>query len=312
MKFFYLAIDYFYIFNLKGEDDMAKKKKGLGRGVDLLFNQEQEEEKYFPCDIEKIIPNQFQPRNHFGEESLRELSESISEKGIIQPLIVTPNVDGSYGLIAGERRLRASKQIGLKTVPVVVREVTGDDELLELALIENVQRKDLNPIEEAEAYEKLIKVFSYTQEQTAERVGKKRSTVTNRLRLLQLPDFIKDDIANGNLTEGHARAILRLSDDSTAMREARDQIIAKGLSVRQAEKLTSRMKQERRGTPTATPRATAAIPESFSQSLLNRMTNRLHSKIELVQNGSRGKLEIEYYSLDDLERVVELIAGEDI
>ena len=291
---------------------MAKKKKGLGRGVDLLFNQEQEEEKYFSCDINKIIPNQFQPRNHFGEKSLQELADSISEKGIIQPLVVTPNVDGNYGLIAGERRLRASKQIGLKTVPVIIREVSGDDELLELALIENVQRKDLNPIEEAEAYEKLIKIFSYTQEQAAERVGKKRSTVTNRLRLLQLPDFIKDDIATGNLTEGHARAILRLSDDSAAMKDARNQIIAKGLSVRQAEKLTSRMKQERRGTIAASPRVTATIPDAFSQSLINRVTNRLHSKIELVQSGNRGKLEIEYYSLDDLERLVELIAGENI
>ncbi len=291
---------------------MAKKKKGLGRGVDLLFNQEQEEEKYFSCDIKKIIPNQFQPRNHFGKESLQELADSISEKGIIQPLVVTPNVDGSYGLIAGERRLRASKQIGLKNVPVIIREVSGDDELLELALIENVQRKDLNPIEEAEAYEKLIKIFSYTQEQAAERVGKKRSTVTNRLRLLQLPDFIKNDIAEGTLTEGHARAILRLSDDSAAMKDARNQIIAKGLSVRQAEKLTSRMKQERGGGGMTSHRASAAIPDTFSQSLVNRVTNRLHSKIELVQNGSRGTLEIEYYSLDDLERLVELIAGEDI
>ncbi len=290
---------------------MAKKKKGLGRGVDLLFSQEQEEEKYFPCDIKNIIPNQFQPRSHFDKESLQELAESISEKGVIQPLIVTPNVDGSYGLIAGERRLRASKQIGLKTVPVIVREVSGDDELLELALIENVQRKDLNPIEEAEAYEKLIEVFSYTQEQAAERVGKKRSTVTNRLRLLQLPDFIKNDVASGDLSEGHCRAILRLSGDKAAMKEARDQIIAKGLSVRQAEKLTSRMKQERRNGITPSTRKTQAIPASFSQSLINRMTNRLHSKIELVQNGSRGKLEIEYYSLDDLERVVDLITSED-
>ncbi|MEN8191097.1 MAG: ParB/RepB/Spo0J family partition protein [Thermodesulfobacteriota bacterium] len=286
------------------------KKKGLGRGVDLLFNQEQEEEKYFACEVDKIVPNQFQPRTHFDDESLQELADSISEKGVIQPLVVTSNGDGSYGLIAGERRLRASKQIGLDTVPVVIRDVSGEDELLELALIENVQRKDLNPIEEAEAYEKLIKVFSYTQEQAAERVGKKRSTVTNRLRLLQLPDFIKDDIGAGVLTEGHARPLLRLSDDLAAMKDARDQIVAKGLSVRQTEKLASRIKQKRR-TTTAAPQPSATIPASFSQALLNRMTNRLHSKIHLVQNGSRGKLEIEYYSLDDLERLVELIAGED-
>lgn len=148
-------------------------KKGLGRGVDLLFNQDLEEEKYFECKVEDIIPNQYQPRNHFDENSLAELADSIEANGIIQPLVVVANSDGTYGLIAGERRLRASKKIGLKAVPVILRDIKGDDELLELALIENVQRKDLNPIEEAEAYEKLIDVFSYTQEEAAQKVGKK-------------------------------------------------------------------------------------------------------------------------------------------
>ncbi len=286
-------------------------KKGLGRGVDLLFNQEQVEEKYFECGIENILPNQYQPRSYFDEGSLKELADSIAANGIIQPLVVVSNTDGSYGLIAGERRLRASKILGLETVPVVLREITGDDELLELALIENVQRKDLNPIEEAEAYEKLIKVFSYTQEQAAQKVGKKRSTVTNRLRLLQLPDFIKDDISKSLLTEGHARALLRLSEDSSAMKEARDQIVAKGLSVRQAEKLTSRMRQTRKSGNTSSPKESHAIPTSFSNSLLTRMTNKLHSKVQLVQNGSRGKLEIEYYSLDDLERLIDLITDDE-
>ena len=286
------------------------KKKGLGRGVDLLFNQEQEEEEFFLCDIEKIIPNQFQPRSHFDETSLLELADSIKEKGIIQPLVVVSNEDGTYGLIAGERRLRASQLINLESVPVVTREISGDDELLELALIENVQRQDLNPIEEARAYEKLIKVFDYTQEQAAEKVGKKRSTVTNRLRLLQLPDFMQDDIANKTLTEGHARAVLRLADDPAAMKTARDLIVKKGMSVRQAEKLTSRMKQEQTVSRNTRQKPSAIIPKSFSTSLLNRVTNKLHSKVNLIQNGSRGKLEIEYYSLDDLERMIELIAGE--
>jgi ParB family chromosome partitioning protein len=288
------------------------KMKGLGRGVDLLFNQDEEEEKYFSCTIDKIIPNQFQPRTHFEKDSLQELADSIKEKGIIQPLVVVSNSDGTYGLIAGERRLRASKLIGLESVPVVLREVSGDDEMLELALIENVQRQDLNPIEEAQAYEKLIKIFSYTQEQAAEKVGKKRSTVTNRLRLLQLPDFIQDDIANKRLTEGHARAVLRLSNDPAAMQLARNQIVKKAMSVRQAEKLTSRMKQEQSISRSARPKQAISIPESFSNALLTRVTNKLHSKVQLIQNGSRGKLEIEYYSLDDLERVIELIAGEDI
>ncbi len=285
--------------------------KGLGRGVDLLFNAEEEDEKYFECDVNNIIPNQFQPRTHFDEDSLKELANSIKEKGVIQPLVVTPNIDGSYGLIAGERRLRASKMVGLSCVPVVIREISGDDELLEIALIENVQRKDLNPIEEAEAYEKLIKIFSYTQEQAAEKVGKKRSTVTNRLRLLQLPDFIKEDIGHGRLTEGHSRAILRLSGNETAMKNARDQIISKGLSVRQAEKLTSRLKQEGRKDTTRTEsRQNHSIPPSLTNSLVNKVTNKLDSKIHLIQNGTRGKLEIEYYSLDHLERLVDMIAGE--
>ena len=287
------------------------KKKGLGRGVDLLFNQEQDEEKFFECAIDQIAPNLYQPRSHFDPDSLQELADSISQNGVIQPLVVVANPEGNYELIAGERRLRASKLAGLKEVPVVVREVSGDEELLELALIENVQRQDLNPLEEAEAYEKLIQQFSYTQEQAAAKVGKQRSTVANRLRLLQLPDFIKDDICKQTLSEGHARALLRLTDDEIAMKEARDLIIAKGMSVRQAEKLTSRMKQTTKAVGKAKAKESFSIPQSFSHSLLTRVTNKLHSKVELIQNGTRGKLEIEYYSVDDLERVVALIAGEE-
>ncbi len=287
------------------------KKKGLGRGVDLLFNQEQEEEKYFECAVDQIVPNLYQPRHRFDEDSLRELADSIVENGIIQPLVVVEKDEGNYALIAGERRLRASKLAGLKEVPVVVREVSGDEELLELALIENVQRKDLNPLEEAEAYQKLIQQFSYTQEQAAKKVGKQRSTVANRLRLLQLPEFIKDDIYNLVLSEGHARALLRLADDTVLMKEARDEIVAKKMSVRQAEKLCGRMKQSNKVAGTMRRKETTAIPASFSNSLLNRITNKLHSKVNIVQNGQRGKLEIEYYSLDDLERVIGLIAGDD-
>ncbi len=287
------------------------KKKGLGRGVDLLFNQEEDEEKFFECDIEQIVPNLYQPRQHFDPDSLQELADSISQNGVIQPLVVVANPEGAYELIAGERRLRASKLAGLKEVPVVLRDVSSEEELLELALIENVQRQDLNPLEEAEAYEKLIQQFSYTQEQAAAKVGKQRSTVANRLRLLQLPDFIKDDICKQRLSEGHARALLRLTDDEIAMKEARDLIISKGMSVRQAEKLTSRMKQTSKTAGNSKAKETPVIPQSFSHSLLTRVSNKLHSKVQLVQNGTRGKLEIEYYSVDDLERLVALIAGEE-
>ena len=286
------------------------KITGLGQGVGLLFAQEEEQEKYFDCGVEDIVPNKHQPRSQFDEQGLDELTRSIEENGIIQPLIVTPSNDGSYELIAGERRLRAAKRAGLDQVPVVVREDVSEDDLLELAVIENVQRKDLNPVEEAEAYEKLIEKFGYTQEQAAKRVGKSRSSVANLLRLLQLPGFAKDDLQGGVLSEGHARALLRLLDDPGLMKEVRDQIVGKKLSVRQTEKLIRKaIKSERQVRRKAGP-TEGSIPSSYSQALTTQLTNHLNSKVAIVQNGSRGKVEIEYYSLDDLERLMQLITHE--
>jgi ParB family chromosome partitioning protein len=288
---------------------MSVKKTGLGQGVGLLFADE-EDEKYFECDIEKIVPNQHQPRRYFSEEGLDELTQSITEHGVIQPLIVTTQSDGSYQLIAGERRLRASQRAGLKKVPVVIRTVESDDSLLELALIENIQRKDLNVIEEAEAYNKLIEKFNYTQEQAAQRVGKKRSTITNILRLLQLPPYIKNDLEQGSLTEGHARVLLRILDSPSELQELRNQIIQKNLSVRQTEKSI----QKTTGTGKASIIAKQGghlteIPQSYCATLTDKLTNILQSKVAISQNGSRGKIEIDYYSLDDLERVVDLIVS---
>ena len=282
------------------------KTTGLGQGVGLLFGND-DDEKYFECDIDKITPNKYQPRIQFNESDLKELSDSIKENGIIQPLIVTQAEDG-YELVAGERRLRASKLAGLTQVPVVVMEVESEDALLELALIENIQRTDLNPIEEAEAYHKLIQKFGYTQEETAKRVGKKRSTISNMLRLLNLPDFIKQDLVDGVLTEGHARALLRLSDDLGAMKEIRDEIVRKSLSVRQTERIvrkaTSTAKTKQNTPPTTN---SDELPTTYCKSLVNQLTNHLSSKVYINQTGSRGKLEIEYYSVDDLERLISLI-----
>jgi ParB family transcriptional regulator, chromosome partitioning protein len=287
---------------------MAVKKTGLGQGVGLLFGQE-EEEKYFECDIEKIIPNKHQPRSYFEEEGLAELTLSIEEHGVIQPLVVTTQEDGTYQLIAGERRLRASQRAGLKKVPVIIRTVDNEDSLLELALIENIQRKDLNVIEEAEAYNKLIEKFSYTQEQAAQRVGKKRSTVTNILRLLQLPPYIKSDLEQGSLTEGHARVLLRIVDSPSELQDLRNQIIQKNLSVRQTEN-SIRKKNGSKPPGTANPGGQSIeIPVSYCTNLTNQLTNALHSKVTITQNGSRGKIEIDYYSLDDLERVIALITS---
>lgn len=285
------------------------KNTGLGLGVGVLFGEETE--KYFECNINDIVPNKFQPRTHFKEDDLQELSDSIREKGVIQPLIVKSGEDGKYELIAGERRLRASKLADLDVVPVVVFEVEDDDTLLELALIENVQRTDLNPIEEAQAYRKLIDRFGYTQEETAKRVGKKRSTVTNLLRLLKLPQQFQDDVIQGVLSEGHARALIKLIDDPLKMSEIREIIIKNNLSVRQTEKL---IKKAASVTPTQSKTSkqseTEEIPTSYKKAITTQLTNRLNSKVSISQNGSRGKIEIDYYSLDDLDRVTAMLLGE--
>lgn len=285
------------------------KKTGLGLGVGVLFGDDAE--KYFECDINDIIPNKFQPRTHFKEDDLQELADSIQEKGVIQPLIIKNGKEGKYELIAGERRLRASKLAGLNSVPVVVLDVEDDDSLLELALIENVQRTDLNPIEEAEAYRKLIDRFGYTQEETAKRVGKKRTTITNLLRLLKLPEKLQEDVIQGAISEGHARALIKLIDDPLKMSEIRELIVKNGLSVRQTEKL---IKKAASVSPaqTKTPKRTATeeIPSSYKKALTTQLTNRLNSKVSISQNGSRGKIEIDYYSLDDLDRVTAMLLGE--
>lgn len=284
------------------------KKTGLGQGVGLLFGEEQE--KFFECNVNKIIPNKYQPRTQFNSEDLQELADSIREKGVIQPLIVTSGDNGVFELVAGERRLRASKIAGLSHVPVILLEIDNEDSLLELALIENVQRTDLNPIEEAEAYKKLIEKFGYTQEETAKRVGKQRSTITNMLRLLKLPETIRRDITDGLLTEGHGRALVKLADEPLKIQEIRNVIIKNGLSVRQTEKIIKKATL----TPPRPKRSiqlpVEEIPLSYKNSLVTQLTNRLNSKVSINQTGSRGKIEIEYYSLDDLDRVAELLLGE--
>jgi len=284
------------------------KKTGLGQGVSLLFNEE--EERFFECNVEKIKPNKHQPRDQFKLKDLEELASSIKENGVIQPLVVSDTKNGFYELIAGERRLRASKLAGLSTVPVITMEISDDDSMLELALIENIQRTDLNPIEEAKAYKKLIEKFNYTQEETSKRVGKKRSTITNMLRLLKLPKSIQLDISNGLITEGHGRALIRIIDDPLRMKEIRDSIVNNGLSVRQTERIIKKKSPVTTGQIKRVNKNDNEIPESYQKSLINQLTNKLHSKVSITQNGSRGKIEIEYYSFDDLERVFSLLLND--
>ncbi|MEJ2058006.1 MAG: ParB/RepB/Spo0J family partition protein [Desulfofustis sp.] len=287
---------------------MAKITGLDGQGISALFGDQSQEESFFECSINQITPNKHQPRMVFDQDELQELAESIEKNGIIQPLIVSRTSKKKFELIAGERRLRASKIAGLKTVPVVVREIASDDEALEFALIENIQRTDLNPLEEAQAYRKLIDHFGLTQEDAAVKVGKKRSTVTNALRLLQLPDYIKEDLLGGVLSEGHCRALLALLSNPAALKEIRQEIVDKQLSVRQAEKLI-RLKARPQTSKNPGQKKGSEFSKSVKKAFENQLTNKLSSQVTINQSGSRGRIEIAYYSYDDLERIIEMVVS---
>lgn len=289
-------------------------KSVLGRGVGALLPDNltgSGEDTFFLCDIDKIEPNPNQPRKHFDEDKLQKLAVSIAERGVIQPLLVSRAKGNRYRLIAGERRLRAAKLSGLDEVPVVVMESDSEGKSFELALIENIQRHDLNPIEEAMAYSRLIQDFDLTQEQVAKKVGRKRSTITNTLRLLNLPDYLQDDVANGIISEGHARVLLRVKDDDRRVQEIRGRVIREGLSVRETERLCRQPRTAAKATAAGKTRKSAGdIPDSYCRSMANQLINHLNTKVRIVQNGKRGKLEIEYYSSDDLDRLVSLLTRE--
>lgn len=283
----------------------------LGKGLGALMIDEDDEfsavGEYILCDIDAIEPNPYQPRKEMDMDALRDLSASIKEKGVLQPLVVTVDEDDmdKYVLIAGERRLRASKLAGLEEVPVIVRDVCVQDRL-ELALIENIQRENLNAIEEALAYGQLVEEFSLTQEEVAKRVGKKRSTVANMLRLLQLPQFAKDDVASGRLSMGHARVLLSLQNEEE-MESLRNTILKKRLTVRQAEGAVKGVRKKVRAV-SRKPQG-EEIPKSYCKTLSADIVRTFDTKVKIVQNGSRGKIEIEYFSLDDLERIHNLIGN---
>jgi len=286
-------------------------KNVLGRGVGaLLPEDDRDDDKYFMCDIDKISPNPNQPRSYFDTDKLEQLAASIREKGVIQPLLVTRGKGNRYVLIAGERRLRAAKMAACDEVPVVVMAAGSDNEGLELALIENIQRHDLNPIEEAMAYARLLEEFHLTQEEVAQKVGRQRSTITNVLRLLGLPPALQDDVAQGVISEGHARVLLRIKDQPEQLQAIRDAIVAEELSVRATERLCQKKPP---APPAAAKEATTPPPEeslspSYCTTLTNQLTNLLHTKVRIVPQGKRGKLEIEYYSSDDLDRLIGLLS----
>jgi len=292
------------------------RKKPLGRGLASLIPEAQGPEgslpgaqfkkDFFYCDIEKIVPNTYQPRKIFQKEALDELVESVKVHGIIQPLVVRQK-DGRYELIAGERRWRAAQRAGLKRVPVVVKEIDGDQTSLEMAIIENIQREDLNCIEEAIAYQQLMDEFQLSQEDIATRVGKNRATVANTLRLLKLPAVIREDITAGKITMGHARALLSLesSEDQIAVREM---IVKKKLSVRETERKVNELLREKNKTDGAIPGA-----DNIHLRALEDDLRRIYgTMVKIVGSDTKGLIQFTYTTREDLMRIADELKGENV
>jgi ParB family chromosome partitioning protein len=287
-------------------DPKKRKKLALGRGLDALipdFEPEQDNPReYFLCDVDLIRPNRYQPRQHFSDNDLEELGNSIKAQGIIQPLLVR-RIDHGYELVAGERRLRAARKVGLTKVPVVYRDVS-DAELLEMSIVENIQREDFNPIEEAEAYHRLITEFKLTQDQAAERVGKSRSAVANFLRLRNLPQQIKDSIIDDSLSMGHARALLGV-DNKAAQIDIWRKVVSRGLSVRETESLVRQLRVER--TPRRSPPSSSE--DVYFSDVMADLSRHFGTKVNIKRRGKVGKLEIQFYSDDDLDRLLRQLKG---
>ena len=271
-------------------------KTALGKGLEALIPEKGEEVIYL--DIDRIFPGEQQPRKTFRDDSLKELAASIKEKGVIQPVIVSRVGDGTFRLVTGERRWRATALAGLKKIPALIKNVASRDSL-EIALIENIQREDLNPIETAEAFSRLITDFNLTQEDLSDKVGKDRATIANYLRLLKLPEEIKPLIYNGSLSTGHAKAILAVDGKVNQLEVAR-KIIKRGLSVREAEVLSRKISR---------PPKVKSNKDPQISSLEEKLIKSLGTKVRILNKGKKGKIEIEYYSLDELDRLLEILLG---
>ncbi len=278
------------------------KRPALGMGIGALLNSATQEggRKYFLCPIEELRPHSSQPRKTFNDDKLTELAASIKEKGVIQPLVVR-QLEDHYQIIAGERRWRASQKAGLHEVPVVIQDVS-EDWALEMALIENIQREDLNPIEEAEAYHNLMENFDFSQEEMAKRVGKNRSTVANSLRLLRLPQMVREDVMLERLSMGHARALLAFDNDEDLL-EAREQVLQKRYSVRETEALVKKIKNF--GLAPKTQKKREADPQL--QFLEGELKKALGTQVRIAAKGKGkgGKIEISYFSATELDRLLE-------
>lgn len=274
------------------------KRKALGRGLSALFPEaavSEDDRGFFYCPIAAISPNPLQARADFSDSELTELANSIREKGVIQPILVSQTKDG-FQLIAGERRWRAAQRAGLEKIPAWIRDVSPA-EALELALIENIQRQDLNPIEEASAYQELMQRLGLTQEDLSKRIGKNRSTIANFLRLLKLPRVIQQDLIDGRLTTGHARVLVSL-ESSTAQKSMRELIIKKSLSVRQIEALVKRYVAPKRS------KGPKESTDTYLESLAKDLQRSLGTKVAIKRKGKKGRIIIEFYSDEELDRLL--------
>jgi ParB family chromosome partitioning protein len=279
-------------------------RKALGKGLDALIPDLRPETMsgqslIAEVGIDEIAENPYQPRTRMSEASLDDLRQSISEKGVLQPVIVRRKA-GRYELVAGERRLRAAKLANLRTIPVVVKQVS-DSEALEIALVENLQREDLNPLDEARGYRELIRRFKLTQEQLARKLGRDRSTIANALRLLNLPDEVKHGLEEGKITMGHARALLGLDDEKQIVSIYRT-ILHRGLSVRQVEGIV-----RQRLRPKAVRKIDADRPDPEIGTIEQHLMRKLGTRVRIIGHGGHGKIEIEFYSNDDLTRILDAI-----
>lgn len=291
--------------------ESKSKKKGLGKGLGALFTEPTEDivaeidkigapsgEEIKTIPVVDIEPNKNQPRKAFDDEKLAALSSSIEEHGVVSPLLVTPTGNGTYRIVAGERRWRASKLAGLTEVPCIVRDFE-EQKVMELALVENLQREDLNPIEEAEGYRRLMNTFALTQEDISKRVGKSRSAVANALRLNNLCDEVKEMLKDERLTQGHARALLPL--DAAKQLELAERIIESGLNVRQTEVLVKNAGEEKKP---VSKKASNPMTQKYYKDVENSLSSRFGTKVKISEGAKKGKIEIEYYSKDDLERIL--------
>ncbi|HWQ61771.1 MAG TPA: ParB/RepB/Spo0J family partition protein [Negativicutes bacterium] len=276
-------------------------KRGLGRGLGAFFAPGEDEPRA-EIAVAEIVPNKYQPRRVFDEAALNELAQSIKQHGVIQPVLVR-RTPGGYELVAGERRWRAAQMVGLTDIPAVVREYT-DGEMTEIALIENLQRENLNPVEEAAAYKRLMEEFALTQEDVARKIGRSRSLIANTVRLLNLAPAVQDHVSRGTLSMGQARPLLALEDQELQL-EAAESIISEGLSARDAEELVRRLVN----TPRIKKAKKAETREIFLAEAEERLKMALGTQVKIKPGKLRSKIEIEFYSADDLERIIEVLTA---